>query len=83
MDYLFIILVKIFNMRKIILFVFILMGQQGYSQITIDYINAPSIEQCRTNDTFTTLKLKSLPSIEIGTIRYGILLLQLHSNVTF
>ncbi len=59
------------------------MGQQGYSQITIDYINAPSIEQCRTNDTFTTLKLKSLPSIEIGDNKVWDFTSSTDSNVTF
>ena len=59
------------------------MGQQGYSQITIDYINAPSIEQCRTNDTFTTLKLKSLPSIEIGENKLWDFTSSTDSNVTF
>ena len=41
-------------------------AQLTNAQIILDYSNSPSIEQCQTTDSFTTVKVKSLPTIEVG-----------------
>jgi hypothetical protein len=42
------------------------LSHYSYTQITLDFTNAPSIALCQSFDSATTLKLKSLPAIAPG-----------------